>query len=510
MSVRHLILILGDQLDLDSAVLKRHSQQQDLVMMAEVTHEAKKVWSHKARIVLFLSAMRHFAEALREKGWQVDYQSLATHDYPDLASALYQAIRTHQPESVHMVRAGEYEINQSIQQLCREIQVPLKTFEDTHFLTSVEDFDQWQRGRKQWVMEYFYRFARKHTGYLMDDGKPIGDEWNLDKQNRQSFKKQGPGMLPPPMTFATDETTEAVINLVKHHFGDHPGKLTEFDWPVTRQQALQALDDFIQHRLIQFGPYQDAMWTAEPWLYHSRLSAALNLKLLNPREVLDAAIAAYERGDAPLNSTEGFVRQILGWREYVHHLYREMMPGLLTSNALHASQPLPEFYWTANTEMRCLQETLQQTLKYGYAHHIQRLMVTGLFALLLGVNPRRVHEWYLAIYVDAVEWVEAPNTIGMSQYADGGRLASKPYVASGKYIQRMSNYCQHCRYDSNKRTGEDACPFNILYWDFLMRHEKEFGKHPRTALQWRNLNRIDDSEKQQIRQDAEDFRQSFN
>jgi len=509
MRIRHLILILGDQLDIDSAVLNGHSQQQDLIWMAEVTYEANKVWSHKARIVLFLSAMRHFAKSLKSSGWQVDYQYLDKHDDPDLDSALRRAISRHRPQSVRMLEAGEYGIAKKIQAVCTEMHTPLKVLNDTHFLTSEEDFITWQGSRKQWVMEYFYRFARKRTGYLMDNGKPVGGEWNFDKQNRHSFKKQGPGQLASPLPFKPDDITEAVIRLVKQKFPDHPGHLSQFDWPVTRNQALEALDDFIKYRLPLFGHYQDAMWTDQPWLFHSRLSAVLNLKLLNPREVIDQAIEACQRGHAPLNSTEGFVRQILGWREYVRHLYREMMPGLLTDNALHANQPLPDFYWTANTDMQCLHQTLQQTLKYGYAHHIQRLMVTGLFALLLGVNPRRIHEWYLAIYVDAVEWVEIPNTIGMSQHADGGRLASKPYAASGKHIHKMSNYCKNCRYDLNKRTGKDACPFNTLYWDFLQRHNNRFAKHPRTALQWRNLERLSSSEKNSISKNANRLRELF-
>jgi deoxyribodipyrimidine photolyase-related protein len=295
----------------------------------------------------------------------------------------------------------------------------------------------------------------------------------------------------------------------RRHFGDNPGRLDDFDWPVTREQALQALEDFVDHRLAAFGPFQDAIWDGEPTLYHSLLSAAMNLKLLSPREVIDAALAALDDGRAPVESVEGFVRQVLGWREYVRGVYWSQMPGYVDRNALGADAPLPAFYWTGDTDMACLRSTIAQTLRHGYAHHIQRLMITGLFGLLLGVNPRAMHEWYLSVYVDAVEWVEAPNTLGMSQYADGGLLASKPYVASGRYIKRMSNHCESCRYRPDRSDGPDACPFTVLYWDFLLRHEARFRDHPRAAMQWRMLQRRDAGERQAIRSAAARVRQKL-
>ena len=507
--VRQLIVILGDQLDSRSPALQDVAPEQDVVWMAEVPHESTKVWSHKARIALFLSAMRHHAEGLKKKGLNVDYQALEQHPYESFEDAIGSAIKQHQPRQVVMVEAGEHSVRQSLAEACEQRDVPLISHEDTHFLTQEADFETWAKGKKQWTMEYFYRFVRKQTGYLMDGTKPVGGQWNLDKENRRSFGKQGPNSVPESRSFQQDKITRDVVSLVEKRFPDHPGQLKHFDWPVTRRQALRSLRDFVEHRLENFGPYQDAMWQGQPWLYHSRLSTALNLKLLNPREALDAVTEAFQERRAPLNSTEGFVRQVLGWREYVRHLYWQAMPELLEQNVLNARQPLPSFYWNGDTEMRCLQEALSQTLEYGYAHHIQRLMVTGLFALLLGVNPRRLHEWYLAIYVDAVEWVEAPNTIGMSQFADNGTLASKPYAASGRYIQRMSNYCEHCRYDPAKSAGEDACPFTILYWDFLNRHAKRFAQHPRTALQWRNLERLDRSTLKGIQGAADDLRQRF-
>jgi len=337
----------------------------------------------------------------------------------------------------------------------------------------------------------------------MDEGKPVGGKWNYDAENRQPFGKSGPGDVPTSRSFPPDQITRQVIDLVNERFAQHPGGLARFDWAVTREQAQDALQDFVRKRLPTFGPHEDAMWTDHPYLYHSRLSSALNLKLLHPGEVIEEAEAAYWRGHAPLNSVEGFVRQILGWREYVRGIYWRFMPDYAELNALEAHAPLPAFYWSGETDMNCLRQCLRQTLEYGFAHHIQRLMVTGLFALLLGVEPKRVHEWYLAVYVDAVEWVELPNTLGMSQFADGGIMATKPYCATGKYIRRMSNYCHDCRYDPSKRLGEGACPFTTLYWDFLMRNQALLRSNRRMALQLRNLTRLEGDERRTIRRKAE-------
>ena len=352
-------------------------------------------------------------------------------------------------------------------------------------------------------MEYFYREMRRTCDVLMVGDQPEGGQWNFDHDNREAFDARGPGLLPPPCRFLPDATTREVIALVEQRFAAHPGALANFDWPLTPGEAEAALKDFIRHRLPLFGRYQDAMWTGEPVLYHSRLSAAMNLKLLEARDVVAAAEAAWRDGRAPLAAAEGCIRQILGWREYVRGVYWLWMPDYLDWNELGADAPLPAPYWTGETEMQCLREAVGQTLEHGYAHHIQRLMVTGLFALLLGVAPRAVHEWYLGIYVDAVEWVELPNVLGMSQFADGGRMASKPYAASGKYIARMSNYCAGCRYDPSKATGANACPLTTLYWDFLIRNEKKLSGIPRMEMQLRNLVRLGPAEKRSIRAQAE-------
>jgi deoxyribodipyrimidine photolyase-related protein len=492
-STRHLLLVLGDQLDWQSSLFDGADPSADLIWMAEAREESTHVWSHRARIALFLSAMRHFAESLRSQGYQVAYTRLDDPHAASLAESLARTIADERPRELRVVQPGDFRVLQSIRAVANRASVPLTVLDDRHFLCSLPDFRSHARGRKQLRMEYFYREMRKRLGVLMEGaGEPAGGQWNYDVENRKSFGSAGPPLLPPSPEFWADAITAEVLRLVEREFPHHPGSLQSFSWPVTREQALTALSDFIENRLPGFGDYQDAMWTAEPLLFHSRLASSLNLKLLHPREVIDAAEQAW-RGNPkryPLAAVEGFIRQILGWREYVRGIYWLYMPGYLERNALGATRDLPSFYWNAETEMRCLREAIGQTLEYGYAHHIQRLMITGLYALLYGVHPRQVHEWYLAVYVDAVEWVELPNTLGMSQFADGGVMASKPYVASGKYIQRMSNYCHSCRYQPDEATGESACPFTTLYWDFLLRHQQALASNPRMAMQLRNLARI--------------------
>lgn len=507
--MRNLVVILGDQLDTDSAAFDGFDPAQDAVWMAEVPGEATHAWSHKARIAMFLAAMRHFAVALQDRGWTVHYRATGQHPHATLADSLGADLTRLRPAAVICVEPGEWRLWQDLSATCEAAGIDYVQREDRHFLCPLADFAQWMVGRKQPRLEHFYRRMRQQTGWLVQGREPAGGQWNFDADNRASFGKDGPGSVPSPLAFPPEEITRAVFADIEAHYPQHPGALTAFDWPVTRDEALEALDDFVVHRLPAFGHWQDAMWIGEPWLYHARLSAAMNLKLLNPREVCEAAIRSYRDGAAPLHAVEGFVRQILGWREYVRGLYFHRMPGYLDDNALGADQPLPAFYWTGDTDMRCLAETVGDTLKHGYAHHIQRLMVTGLFALLFGVRPREVHQWYLAVYVDAVEWVEVPNTLGMSQFADGGVMASKPYVASGKYIQRMSNYCSGCRFDPAQKTGETACPFTTLYWDFLGRHQERFADHPRLKMQLRNLARLDEIERDAIRAQSRVLRESL-
>lgn len=477
--------------------------------MAEVAQESTHVWTHKARIAIFLIVMRLFRDALREKGWTVYYRELDKGD-SSLSSVLIQDLDEIRPESVVMPEAGEYRVEHALKTAVGKAGWTLDIVPDDHFLCSREEFADYAQGRKSLRMEYFYRDMRKRYEVLMDDGKPEGGDWNYDADNRKSFPKSGPPHDRTRFSFKHRKHHREVFELIEARFPDHPGSLEQFNWPVTRDEALQALDHFIREHLPHFGDFQDAMWTEEPFLYHSMLSSSINLKLLDPLEVVRAAEQAYHDGrrNIPLAAVEGFIRQILGWREYVRGVYWLHMPDYLHRNELDASEDLPGFYWTAETDMHCMQQAIRQTLEVGYAHHIQRLMVTGLFGLLYGVDPRQIHEWYLAVYVDAVEWVELPNTLGMSQFADGGIMGSKPYAATGKYIQRMSNYCKGCRYDPAKKTGEDACPFTTLYWDFLLRHEEKLKKNPRMKLQVRNVDRLDASTRDAVRQQADGIRKA--
>jgi deoxyribodipyrimidine photolyase-related protein len=499
-----LVVVLGDQLDED--LLERTDPERDLIWMAEVAGEATSVWSHQARIALFLSAMRHFRQEAQAAGLGVRYLELGTHGHASLEEALAADLRELKPARVVLTRPGEHRVGTLVEAACRRCSTELVVEEDPHFLCTPAEFVEWAGGRKQARLEHFYRHMRRRYDVMMDGRLPAGGKWNYDARNRGSFGRQGPGMVPPVRGFEPDRTTRDVLARVQERFAAHPGSLVDFDWPVTRKDARAALTAFVEERLPAFGQWQDAMWTGQPFLYHARLSTALNLKLLNPREVIDAVEQAWREGRVPIEAAEGFIRQVLGWREFIRGVYWREMPGYVAHNSLQAREPLPGFYWTADTDMACLHAVIGQTLRYGYAHHIQRLMVTGLFALLLGVEPRQVHAWYLAVYVDAVEWVELPNTLGMSQFADGGVVASKPYVASGNYIQRMSNYCGRCRYNPKQATGRGACPFTTLYWDFLLRHRARFERHPRAGMQWRHLWRLSDGERREIRVSAETLR----
>ena len=506
--IRHLVLILGDQLDHQNPALSEFENGQDLIWMAEVAQESEHVPSSKIRTALFLSAMRHFAKAQRELGRTVQYVRL---DDPDntqtLAGELSRALEVLAPEQVVMTEPGDHRVLTAIEQCTADHGCALRVLPDTHFVTSLEEFRAHAKGRKQLRLEYFYREVRHKTGLLMQGSEPVGGQWNFDEDNRGAFGKEGPGLVPPPAQFAPDEITQDVIRLVDSRFKGHVGDLRHFNWPVTRAEALEALQAFIQQRLPLFGRYQDAMWSGQAWLYHSHLSSSLNLKLISPLEVAQAAEQAYQRGDVPIEAAEGFIRQVIGWREYVRGLYWLKMPSYADLNELGANEALPSLFWTGQTDMACMRDALEHTLRLGYSHHIQRLMVTGLYALLYGVRPQAVHEWYLSVYVDAVEWVELPNTLGMSQFADGGQMASKPYAASGAYIDRMSNHCSGCRYKPKEKLGPSACPFTTLYWDFLIRHKDRLAKNPRMVMQIKNVNRLDAETQDLITQQAALHRQ---
>ena len=479
-------IVLGDQLSDDLTALADLDQGRDVVLMMEVAEETTYVRHHKQKIALVLSAMRHFADALRQRGVTIDYVKL---DAPDntgsFTTEIQRAVERHQPSRIVVTEPSEWRVQELVGGWATVTSTAVEVRADHRYFASRARFAAWAHGRRSWRMEHFYRELRREHGILMEDDRPAGGEWNYDQMNR----KRLPARIAPPgrLRFSPDATTRAVMALVEQRFAGHFGELAEFGWPVTRADAVLALDDFIAHGLPDFGDYQDAMKVGAPFLFHSLLAPALNLGLLSPKEVCEAAEAAWRAGSAPLNAVEGFVRQILGWREYVRGVYWNLMPDYAERNALQATRKLPAFYWTGDTDMRCLREAIGSTARHAYSHHIQRLMVTGNFALLAGVAPREIERWYLAVYADAFEWVEMPNTLGMAVFADGGQMASKPYAASGAYINRMSDFCSGCAYDVKQKTGSHACPFNYLYWAFLIRQHDRLSGNPRLAMPYRAL-----------------------
>lgn len=480
-----LILVLGDQLSDGLSALRAGDPARDVVVMAEVGAEARYVPHHPQKIALVLAAMRHFAGHLRAAGWQVAYTAL---DDPEnshsIPGELLRRAAAHGGGEVIATRPGEWRLIAALD----AAPLPVRLLPDDRFLCSTAEFDAWAMGRKVLRMEHFYRLMRRRTGYLMQGDQPAGGQWNFDRDNR---KRAAPDLLrAAPPRFAPDATTGAVLDLVERRFAGNFGRLRPFGWPVTRAQALHALDHFARHALPRFGDEQDAMLADDPWLSHSLLSPALNLGLLSPREVCDRVQDEWRAGRVPINAAEGFIRQIIGWREFIRGVYFREGPDYVARNVLGHDRALPAVYWGGATRMACMAAAVGQTRDLAYAHHIQRLMVTGNFGLLAGISPQALHDWYLAVYADAFEWVEAPNTLGMSQFADGGVVGSKPYVSSGAYIDRMSDYCRGCAYRVKDRTGPRACPFNLLYWHFLNRHRDRFEANPRMAQMYRTWDRM--------------------
>lgn len=506
--MKTLRLVLGDQLSRSISSLGDLDRDGDVVLLAEVSDEATYVQHHKQKITLVLSAMRHFADLLTGEGITVDYVQMTDADNTgSFSGELARAQQRHQCDRVVVTEPGEWRVRRMMDDWEKELGIPVEILEDDRFFCSLDEFAKWADGRKSLRMEFFYRELRRKTGWLMQGDKPLGERWNYDSENRKSLPK---GMtLPRRERFEPDRTTREVIALVESRFGDHFGELGTFGWAVTREDALSALNDFVRDCLPGFGDFQDAMKDGEEYLFHALLSPYLNLGLLLPREVCEAALQAFEDDAAPLAAVEGFIRQILGWREYVRGLYWLKMPDYAQTNHLGADRPLPDFYWTAETGMNCLRDTIESTRRNAYAHHIQRLMVTGNFALLAGISPAEVEDWYLRVYADAFEWVELPNTHGMALFADGGVMASKPYAASGAYINRMSDYCPGCRFDPKEKLGAMACPFNYLYWHFLIRNEDPLRSNPRMGLAYRNLDRMDESLRRDIVKQAEQFLDTF-
>ncbi len=505
-------LILGDQLTANLATLRVLDAATDRIVMAEVAEEAGYVRHHKQKIAFLFSAMRHFAEQLQQQGWQVDYHRFdAQSDLDSLLAVAKACVQQHGASELVITQCGEYRLQHSIDNLwASELGVPVQVFADDRFVCDSAEFTRWADGKKQLRMEFFYREMRRKTGLLMEGpqgNEPVGGKWNYDADNRKRYDGKTP--LPRELVFERDAIDQEVLTLVEREFPEHIGNLDDFRWGTTQSQAEQALDHFLSERLPYFGDYQDAMTMGEDFMFHSLLSPYINAGLLTAMQVCTAAESAWLKGkqgdgpEIPLNAVEGFIRQIIGWREYVRGIYWLHMPDYAEQNRLGNKQDLPRYYWDGNTGMKCMSEALRNTLGHAYAHHIQRLMVTGNFALLTGIEPKQICEWYLAVYADAYDWVELPNTLGMVMHADGGYLGSKPYAASGNYIHKMSDYCKTCRYNVKTSVESNSCPFNSLYWHFIMRHKEQFQSNHRMSMIYRNLDKQSDEKKQALWDRAE-------
>ncbi|NVK30318.1 MAG: cryptochrome/photolyase family protein [Gammaproteobacteria bacterium] len=479
------VLILGDQLSFNLSSLAGRDPANTQIIMAEVGDEASYVPHHPKKIALIFAAMRHFAKALRELGYVVHYFEYG--QAQDLLSACQQVAPLN---TIHVTEPGEYRLRALFDQ------AGLQLHADTRFVCSHQAFRDWASGRKQLRMELFYRIMRKQTGLLMDNGEPIGGKWNFDADNRKAYKGEATS---GPLRHTPNADTQAVIALVRSEFATHFGSLEDFWFAVTHEQAEASLAHFIEHHLPQFGDYQDAMRQDDDFLFHSALSQYINIGLLDPLSVCKQVEAANQAGKVPLNAAEGFIRQIIGWREFVRGIYWLNPKAYIAMNGLEAERSLPAFFWDERkTQMNCLRQAVRITREQATAHHILRLMVIGNFSLLAGLNPQAVSRWYLSVYADAFEWVEAPNVIGMVLHADGGYLGSKPYCASGQYINKQGDYCKHCRYSVKESTGEKACPFNALYWHFLQRHREQFAGNPRMALVYKAWDRMADTKQQAL------------
>jgi len=501
--------VLGDQLSRGISSLDGAEAGRDVIFTAEVMAEATSVKHHKKKIAFLFSAMRHFADDLREEGFTVDYLRLEAEGNPgDFGNALAEAAERHGANRVVMTEPSEMRVLEAAESWREELAIDLDILSDRRFLASHEDFVSWATTDsgaqpKSLRMEYFYREMRRRTGYLMKDGEPEGGQWNYDADNRKSL----PDSIKPPSRprFEPDSMTREVMRLVAERFDAHFGNIEPFDYPVTRKDAEAYLDWFVAEALPGFGDWQDAMKQGEPLLFHSHLSTLINCGLLDPRECCEKAEKAYRDGRAPLNAVEGFIRQIIGWREFIRGVYWLKMPDYADSNVLDATRPLPGFFWTGKTEMNCLAQAISETRANAYAHHIQRLMIIGNFCLIAGIDTKMVQEWFLIVYSDAYEWVEMPNVVGMALFADGGFVASKPYAASGAYINKMSDYCSSCQFDVKVKKGGKACPFNYLYWNFLSENENVLRKNQRMGLVMGSLRKMKQNRLDEVRSDSERF-----
>ena len=503
-SERTVIPILWDHLNLNTPSLLNASKSKDIILMVEPKKNSEKVNHHKKKLIFLISSMRHFAKELQENGWIVKYIKMRSPENSgSLRSEILHACKSNNISNILLTEPGNWQLRETLKSLQNSYDYNVKLVENNNFFATHSTFSEWASNRKELRLEYFYRMMRVKTGILIKKNKPTGGRWNYDKENRGTLS--GSEKFKPPLQFKPDDITQEVIDDVNIEFSGNFGSDRNFWFGVTRSEAEVAFDYFLKHNLANFGKFQDAMDSDSSFLSHAVISMYLNAGLLDPITVCKKVEASYISGQVPLNSAEGFIRQILGWREFIRGIYWMSMPGYENQNFFNFSRSLPKFFWTGDTELQCLKSTIQQTNEEAYAHHIQRLMITGNFSLLAGINPKEVHQWYLAVYADAHEWVELPNTIGMSQYADGGMLASKPYISGGAYINKMSNYCGNCRFNVKKRNGPDACPFNYLYWNFLDKNQTRLNSNPRLRLPYNSLSKFDKGDLSKLRADSKKF-----
>ncbi len=504
--MKRTIWILGDQLTHRHSALGQADKESTTVLLIESRAQGAHLRYHKIKLAMIYSAMRHFAEELGGLGWKVDYHSLE--ETADFSEGVRRHLKNGLPNEFVVMEPNSLEERQTVERIIGNVGRLICWTQPVQFLREREDFLQWARGKKRLLMEHHYRTMRERLGILMTpEGEPEGGKWNLDAENRHGLREWKQAGVKAPVTPRSqhDAITKSAIKDVERFFPDAPGRASDLWLPVTRKEALVALEDFVTHRLGHFGDFEDLMIAEEPRLFHSLLSAPINIGLLDPLECVQAAVKSYHQGKAPLNAVEGFVRQIIGWREFINGVYWLKMPAYADANALHAQRPLPGFFYTGETSMRCLSTVLKETLASGYNHHIERLMVLGNFLLLAGVRPQEALRWFSELYVDAFEWVMAANVLGMSLHADGGFMATKPYAASAAYISKMSNYCEGCAYKPTIKVGPRACPYNLLYWDFYNRHADRFETNPRTAVMVKAWKKRDTKEKSLICQEAQEF-----
>lgn len=501
-------VILGDQLTDSISSLSNCDKSDDIVLISEVIDEATFIPHHKKKLVFIFSAMRHFALDLKNNGFNVIYNKLNDSDNTgSLTGEISRLMKNQSFEKIVITSPSEFRVLKEIELLSKKIDIPVDILIDDRFFVELEDFKQWALNKKQLRMENFYREQRKKNSILMCGTNPVGGQWNFDSDNRKPFNSDL--KIPAPFINSPDEITKEVMEMVSIFFPKHFGDIEPFNFAVNRHQALNALKLFLEDRLLYFGDFQDAMVQEEPWMFHSHISFYLNCGLLLPKECVHEAQKLFYEGKAPLNSVEGFIRQILGWREFLRGIYWLKMPEYLENNFFEASRNLPQMYWTGETKMNCLSQCVNETKNNAYAHHIQRLMVLGNFALITGIDPKQVNHWFYVVYADAYEWVELPNVSGMILFADGGLVATKPYASTGSYINKMSNYCENCEYKVSIKNGPEACPFNYLYWDFLDRNREKLSSNFRMTMMYKTYDRMDESKKTKIREDTEIFLKSI-